>query len=84
MSVFERSWRTIGEFATVMLLHCGLAKNLWEEATLYVVDIYNRVPPMKANKACQTQSPFEEMHGEIPSLNELRQDRGSTVLPPPY
>ena len=39
MFIIERSWRTIGEMAMVMLLHCGVAENLLEEATLYTVDI---------------------------------------------
>ena len=71
MSIIERSWRPIGEVATVMLLHCGLDENLWEEATMYAVDIYNRVPPAKANKAGLRQSSFERLHGEIPSLNDF-------------
>ena len=56
----------------VMLLHCGLAENFFEEAILYAVDIYNRVLRAKFNKAGLWQSPFERLHGEIQSLNELR------------
>ena len=56
---------------TVMLLHCGLAETFWEEATHYAVDIYNRVPPTKANKSGLRQSPFQKLHGELPSLDEL-------------
>ena len=40
ISIIERCWRTIGEMATMMLLLCGLAENFWEEATVYVVDIF--------------------------------------------
>ena len=39
MSIIERSWRTIGQTAIVMLLHCGMAEHLWEVANLYAVDI---------------------------------------------
>ena len=35
--------------ATVMLLHCGMAEHFWEEANLYAVDMYNRVPPARAD-----------------------------------
>ena len=42
------------------------------EATLCAVDIYNRVPPTKPKKAGLRQTPFEKLHGEIPSLDELR------------
>ena len=70
MSIIRRSWRTIGVMATVMLLRCWLTKNFWEEAIAYAVDIYNRVPPAKANHAGLRQSPFEKLHRE--SLDELR------------
>ena len=60
MSIIERSWRTIGEMATVMLLHCGLAENYWEEATLYAVDIYDRVPQAKSNKTGLRKSPYDK------------------------
>ena len=58
--------------AAVMPLHCGRTENFWEEATLYAVDIYNRVPPTKPSKAGLRQSPFKNMHGEILSLDYLR------------
>ena len=71
-SIIERSWRTIKEMVTVMLLHCGMAEHFWEEMTLYAVDIYNRAPPAKPNGTGLRQSPFEKMHGEIPSLDDFR------------
>ena len=37
-----------------------------------MVDIYNRVPPAKANKVGLRQSSFEKLHGEILSLDKLR------------
>ena len=55
-----------------MLQHCGLAENFWEEATLYAVDIYNRVTAAKPIKVGPRQRPFEKLYGEIPSLDELR------------
>ena len=54
-----------------MLLHYRMDEHFWEEATLYAVDIYNRVPPSKANRAGLRKSPFEKMHGEIPSLDDF-------------
>ena len=72
VSIIERSWRTIGEKTTVTLLHCGLAENFWEEATLYAVNVYNRFHSTKPNKTGLRQPPFEKLHGEIPSLDELR------------
>ena len=48
-----------------------MAENFWEEATLYTVDINNRVPPAKANRAGLCPSPSEKMHGEIPSLDDF-------------
>ena len=50
-----------------------MAEHFWEEATLYAVDIYTRVPPTKANQAGLRQAPFEKMHGEIQSLDDFRQ-----------
>ena len=72
MSIIERSWRTIGEVATVMLLPCGLAENFCEEATLYAGDNYSRVPPAMPNKAGLRQSPFQRLHGKLSSVDELR------------
>ena len=51
MSINEQSWRTTGDMAAVILLHCGLAENFWEEMTLFAVDIYNFVLSAKANEA---------------------------------
>ena len=72
MSIVEWSYGTIAEIATVMLLHCGLAEDFWEEAKSYAVDIYNRVPPAKADRAGLRQTPFEKMHGELPSFDDFR------------
>ena len=36
---------------------------------MYAVDIYNQVPPAKANRAGLRQTPFEKMHGKITSLD---------------
>ena len=68
----DESWRTIGEMASVMLIHSGVAESFWEEATLYAVDIYNREPPSRANRAGVRISPYEKLHGLKPILNDLR------------
>ena len=83
MSIIQRSWRTIGEMASVMLIHSGLAEPFWEEATLYSVDIYNRVLPAKANRAGIRMSPYEKLHGLKPMLNDLRPFgcRGFALIP---
>ena len=39
---------------------------------MYSVDIYNRVPPAKANRAGIRISPYKKLHGAKPILNELR------------
>ena len=61
MSIIERSWRTFGEMPLVMLIHSGVAESFWEEATLYSVDIYSRVPPARANRAELRMSPYEKL-----------------------
>ena len=48
-----------------------MAEHFWEEATLYAVDIYNRVPPVKAKRAGLRQSPFEKIHGETSLLDDF-------------
>ena len=36
-----------------------------------MASVYNRVPPAKAKRAGLRQSPFDKMHGEIPSLDDF-------------
>ena len=83
MSIVKRSRRTIGEMTSVMLIHSGLAESFWEVATMYSVDIYNRVPPAKANMAGMQMSPYENLHGEKPILNDLHPFgcRGFALIP---
>ena len=83
MSIIERSWRTIGEMSSVMLIHSGVAQSFWEEATLYAVDIYSRVPPAKANRAGILTSLYEILHGAKPLLDDLRPFgcRGFALIP---
>ena len=45
---------------------------LWEEATLYDININYRVPQAKTNRTGLMESPFEELHGEMPSLDDFR------------
>ena len=72
MSIIGRSWRTIGEMASVMLIHCEVAKSFWEKAPLYSVDIYNRVPPSMANPVGIRTSPYDKLLRVKPIMNALR------------
>ena len=47
-------------------------QNLHHPERLYAVDFYNRVPPAKANRTGLRKHPYEKLHGDIPSLDELR------------
>ena len=75
----------LGGLATVMLLHCGMAEHFREEETLNAVDLYNRVTPAKPYRTGLRQSPFEKMHGDIPSLDDFRLFgcRGYALIPVP-
>ena len=50
---------------------------------MYTIDIYNRLPPSKANRAGLGKSPVEKMQGEIPSLGDFRPFgcRGYALIP---
>ena len=72
MFIIERSWRIIGEKASGMLIHRGVVESFWEEATLYSVDIYNRMPLTRANGAGIRMTSYEKLHGVKPILNKLR------------
>ena len=54
-----------------MLIHSGVAESFWEEATLYTVNIYNRVPSSRANRAGIRTSPYEKLHGAKPIMIAL-------------
>jgi hypothetical protein len=54
--VIERSWRTLGEAATAMLLTSGLSETYWEEARKCAGFIHNRLP-RKGNAS--EKSPYE-------------------------
>ena len=71
MAIIERSWRTIGEMASVMLLNADLGEELWEEATNYAVNIYNRTPPSKPDSKGLRVSPYEKGYRERPILTDL-------------
>ena len=52
-----------------MLIQSGVAESFWEKATMYSADIYNNVPPARANT---DGIRYEKLHGVKPVLNELR------------
>jgi hypothetical protein len=67
--VIERSWRTIGEAATAMLLTAGLSETYWEEARRCAGFIYNRLP-RKGNDI--NKSPFEVFFNKKPHINYFK------------
>ena len=69
MPTIKRSWRPIGEMAAVMQLHCGIAEHFCKRRPWIFIKEY---PRQKINRTGQRQSPFEKMHGEIPSFDDLR------------
>ena len=83
MPIIELSCRAIGDMTSKMLIHSGVAESFWEEATMYSVDIFNRIPPPRANRAGIRMSLYEKLHGVKPVMNELRPFgcRGSALIP---
>jgi hypothetical protein len=67
--VIERSWRTIGEAATAMLLTSGLSEAYWEEARKCAGFTYNRLP-RKGNEL--EKSPYELFFNRQPPIAYFR------------
>ena len=67
--VIERSWRTIGEAATAMLLTAGLSEAYWEEARRCAGFTHNRLPRkgIEANKSL-----FEVIFNKKPHINYFK------------
>ena len=55
-----------------MLLHAGLGDELWVEATTYLVNIYNRIPPSKPDKKGGRLSQYEKLYNERPIFSDLK------------
>ena len=62
MAIVEKSWRTIDEMASVMLLTADLCEEFWEEAANYAVTIHLQlIPPFKPDPKDLRVSPYEKV-----------------------
>ena len=68
MGSIERCHRTVYNRTRAVLKANKLPKNLWAEISSAIVYLKNRSP----TSALQGRTPYEVMHGKLPSLHRLR------------
>lgn len=66
--LIEREIRSVMDSARTMLLKANLTRALWPEAVQTAIYVLNRVPTRRKPH----QTPFEQWHGKIPDVKNLR------------
>ena len=68
----ERTWRTVGEIARVMLETYRVPEIHWDYAVQYARNLVIRVPPSKRIQGELQDAPFHQFTQEVPSLAHFK------------